>query len=349
MRAKPCRSLLINKWIDKERLGTIFEIIPKRGKCTLQALFIMSKLYGKILIDGQLIEAQKKNELVIFAGAGVSYGPPANVPSLDKVAQDFLETHVSKWMPVLDKQGKLIDLIDRLNEIDRLKPKLFRPFIKSAYSSHVKPCKLHNYLVRLFKVNQHLRIITTNYDTLFEKAATDLRGFEPLIFNYPDLAKTVSATVPSTSSSANVHPDASPGTISNVNGIFHIHGSCSSNSQDLVLTRDDFQKAYLKPNSSAATFLKLIPDHFYLLFLGLSGNDPIVLDFISANCNKIRTFAICPVYQAEAWDNLDINTIPYPIENAPNKHTSLSLSIKEWASDSQEVVTTSAQLASGEE
>ncbi len=45
-------------------------------------------LIGEIEFPESLIEAQKRGTLVVFAGAGVSMGPPANLPSFENLADE---------------------------------------------------------------------------------------------------------------------------------------------------------------------------------------------------------------------------------------------------------------------
>lgn len=54
-----------------------------------------------------LVAAQREGRLVIFAGAGVSMGPPANLPSLKDLAVQIAggaldrRRQPSPWMPIL--------------------------------------------------------------------------------------------------------------------------------------------------------------------------------------------------------------------------------------------------------
>jgi hypothetical protein len=48
----------------------------------------MPKL-GPIWIDDRILDAIRDDRLVVFAGAGVSMGPPANLPDFVKLAKDI--------------------------------------------------------------------------------------------------------------------------------------------------------------------------------------------------------------------------------------------------------------------
>jgi hypothetical protein len=44
---------------------------------------------GNIIFPDPVLQAQEEGNLVIFAGAGVSMGPPANYPNFKKLAQEI--------------------------------------------------------------------------------------------------------------------------------------------------------------------------------------------------------------------------------------------------------------------
>jgi len=46
-------------------------------------------LFGSVEIPEALLEALQNNKLVVFAGAGVSMGEPANYPDFSKLAKDI--------------------------------------------------------------------------------------------------------------------------------------------------------------------------------------------------------------------------------------------------------------------
>lgn len=305
--------------------------------------------FGETDIPDQILLAQQKNNLVIFAGAGVSYCSPANAPPLDKVTKDFLETHVTTFRPVLDSQGKIQNLIETLQDVERLRKSLCRQYFQRVYSKLKKPSELHHHLVRLFCEDQFLRIITTNYDSLFTIEVNKSRKSSTQIYNYPNLTSQVIEIVSGSSSFSANEPEATPDIDSEVNGIFHLHGSSLSEPENLVLTRKDFGRAYLREDSAAATFLRQLPKHFHLVLVGFSGNDPIVKDFIAANCNKNNTFAICPEDHAEGWESMEITPLYYPVGSDENKHLNLTIAIEEWANETRKQESANPNRASARE
>lgn len=50
-------------------------------------------LIGQIDFPQQVISAQKNNELVVFAGAGISMPTPSNLPDFERLAKDTLITN----------------------------------------------------------------------------------------------------------------------------------------------------------------------------------------------------------------------------------------------------------------
>lgn len=44
---------------------------------------------GPLSVDNRILDAIRDDRLVVFAGAGVSMGPPANLPDFDKLASEI--------------------------------------------------------------------------------------------------------------------------------------------------------------------------------------------------------------------------------------------------------------------
>ena len=85
-----------------------------------------------------------------------------------------------------------------------------------------KPTDLHRDLLRLYqKDDEPVRVVTTNFDLLFEEAAQDIVGTVPEVFRAPALPLG-----------------------QDFNGIVHIHGDLE-HPQGMVLTNKDFGRAYL--------------------------------------------------------------------------------------------------------
>ncbi len=153
-----------------------------------------------------------------------------------------------------------------------------------------EPTSLHRDLLRLSSVGA-TRIVTTNFDLLFEKAATSLYGIVPEVYRAPALPLGRS-----------------------FQGIVHVHGSVDRIS-DIVLTDVDFGRAYLT-EGWARRFLADLFRHCVVLFVGYSHNDAIVSYLARALPEEEvgRRFAITPDHDDPLrWRALGVEPIIYPL------------------------------------
>jgi hypothetical protein len=121
-----------------------------------------------------VIDAQKRGELVLFGGAGVSIDPPSNYPNFLDLATEL----GGMAYPIRDHE--LTDrYLGRLAEHgipvhNRVKNRLSNP--------HSCPNHLHEAIVRLFGSTSAIRIVTTNFDDHFRGAALTVFGDAPEIY-----------------------------------------------------------------------------------------------------------------------------------------------------------------------
>ena len=198
-----------------------------------------------------LLNALRDRRLVVFAGAGVSMGPPAGLPSFRKLAERVAEgTNQSIEKSKTDDQF-LGRLKDRGVQVHQLAAGILQQV-------PVEPNVLHRNLLRLFEKTGPVRIVTTNFDCLFEQAAEagDLFQTRPKVF------KVFEA------------PALPPG--SRFQGIVHLHGSVNE-PEEMVLTDRDFGRAYLTEEDGwARRFLVSLFAHHTVLFVGYSHSDTIM-------------------------------------------------------------------------
>ncbi|MFB3789024.1 MAG: SIR2 family protein [bacterium] len=191
-----------------------------------------------------LLDALRDNRLVIFAGSGVSMGEPANLPDFRglaiRIAEGTGET-IQENEPVDRFLGRLKF---KNVEVHSLAAKVL------SYEG-LEPTDLHRQILRLFVDLANVRIVTTNYDRLFEKAFIDIFSTAAEVFTKPILP---------------------PG--DNFKGIVHLHGAITT-PHEMVLTDEDFGRAYLT-DGGASRFLVSLFQHFTVLFVGYSHNDTIV-------------------------------------------------------------------------
>ena len=248
-----------------------------------------------------LLDALRDGRVVVFAGAGVSMGEPANLPDfstlVDKVAQG---TGMSRRDGEQEDQflGRLKQ--NGVNVHGRVRDVLC--------SYDPKPNGLHRDLLRLFLTPQSVRLVTTNFDNLFEQAADEILDTIPRTFTAPALPRG-----------------------KNFSGIVHVHGSLDS-PDEMVLTDSDFGVAYLTERW-AGQFLVDLFQSFPILFVGYSHNDTVVSYLARALPSEVVSprFALTDNASTEQWSLLGITPIIYAKRPDPNSHGALYERIRELA------------------
>lgn len=200
---------------------------------------------GAIDFDDRVLDALRDEQLVVFAGAGVSMGSPSNLPGFWKLACDIAQgTGLSPSEPLDRFLGQLHD---RGVAIHERAAQLLSP----AGSA---PNALHRDLLRLFRTVDRIRLVTTNFDLHFEAAAKDLFGTGPDVYRAPALPLGY-----------------------DFSGIVHVHGALPR-ARDLVLTDADFGRAYLT-EGWARRFLVDVFRRYTVLFVGYS-HDDVVMNYL---------------------------------------------------------------------
>jgi len=117
---------------------------------------------GKIDFPETLLKSLENNELVVFAGAGVSMGPPSNLPNFNGLAQDIGKSVGHEF----NEKKEAADLfLGRLEDqgID------VKEFAKKELNKAMSFNPLHSAIISLYDKSQNLRIVTTNFDDLLNK------------------------------------------------------------------------------------------------------------------------------------------------------------------------------------
>ncbi len=159
-----------------------------------------------------LVAAQRQGRLVIFAGAGVSMGPPANLPSFEDLAVQIAGG-------ALDRRPTepLDAYLGRVEQHGINVQARARQFIDVETST---PRPLHHALISLFRDESAVRVVTTNFDRHF---TTALRGRYPHVDIFaPALPLGRDWT-----------------------GLTYLHGAVERERSHLVVTDRDFGQAYL--------------------------------------------------------------------------------------------------------
>ena len=232
-----------------------------------------------------LLNALRDGKLVVFAGAGVSMGEPACLPSFEVLAN-----RVAKGTGKTLQDGEPIDHFlgrlqhDGVNVHVRAARELSLPGLKAT--------ELHKSLLQLYSKAEQVRVVTTNFDLLFEQAAEGVfNNCQPDVFRAPALPLG-----------------------RQFNGIVHIHGAVSY-SDEMVITDKDFGRAYVT-EGWAQRFLVDLFRSFAVLFVGYSHEDTI-MNYLARALPVNEThqrFALIgeKIDNAEHWDVLGIKSISYP-------------------------------------
>ena len=261
-----------------------------------------SMKFGKVDFPKPLLDALRDNKLVVFAGAGVSMGEPACFPNFESLTKIVAKGTGEAKTQSENLEQFLGRLADRGVKVHHLaKTELSR--------EGAKPAPLHRDLLGLYRKDQSIRLVTTNFDLLFEQAAESIYDTTPEVFHAPQLPFG-----------------------DQLNGIIHIHGSISYPDQ-MVLTDSDFGRAYLR-EASVTRFLFDLYDRYTFLFVGYSHSDTVMNYLVRALPPQSAGF---PRYALEReaaddqrWKRLGIEKIPYP-ENHENDHSELEAAICELA------------------
>ena len=250
----------------------------------------------------QLLNAQHERSLVVFAGAGVSMGPPSNYPSFNGLVEEVAIWAGKKWQEGDEPPERFLGRL--VHEGKNVHEQVFR-LLSDPDSKHKS---LHENLLKLFVSHEQVRIVTTNFDSHFESAAESAFGRGPEIFRAPALPLG-----------------------SDFTGIVYLHGSVLGDPRRLVLTDQDFGRSYLT-EGWATRFLQAMFSQYTVLFVGYSHAD-MVMHYLSRGLPPGSTKPRFALVRADEgildWRYRGIEPLPYSFKGE-NDHSQLSLAIAAW-------------------
>jgi hypothetical protein len=162
--------------------------------------------------------------------------------------------------------------------------------------------------------DRKIRLVTTNFDLLFETANPRLSVWEPP--NLPDPTRQTEFA-----------------------GIVHLHGRVDSSYQgalgdSFILSSAEFGRAYLS-DGWATQFIRAVTDNYLVVFLGYTADDPPVQYLLEAlyrtSANQTRLFAFQSGTESEAesrWRHKGVHAIAYDGNDA---HRALWNTLEAWA------------------
>ena len=173
-------------------------------------------------------------------------GPPANLPDFRRLAEEMaIGTGLSIGSGETEDRF-LGRLEDRGTDVHQRAANILQ-------RGAPEPTDLHQNLVRFFGTPDETRIVTTNFEDLFEQAALVQFNSRTREFQAP--------TLPLGNRFA---------------GMVHLHGSVNE-PKEMVLTHRDFGRAYLTESDGwARRFLIGLFANYTVLFVGYSHNDTIM-------------------------------------------------------------------------
>jgi len=248
---------------------------------------------------------------VVFAGAGVSFPPPSNIPLFNGLA-----SQISGGLTV------------RKGWEDRFLGKLVRDgtdvhaaATRLVFHKHTSPTQLHFEILRIFNASEKVRIVTTNFDDHFSAAARKVFGrTTPIEYYAPALPLG-----------------------DQFSGLVYLHGSARVNPRSLVLTDKDFGAAYLT-RGWARDFLVPLFSKYSVLFIGYSHSD-VTTSYLARGLNqaeiKPRWTMVSSEIKPEGrenWEHLEIGITEYPVDqaNIENPHQPLTDFFCQWALHTKE-------------
>lgn len=261
-------------------------------------------------IPDELVQAHRDGRLVLFVGAGASRDAPANLPDFRGLTRDVLraaEAHdLLKRLPEDGGQAPfepLDTLLGRLAERDVDVKRLVAEHLNRPDS---QPNDLHLAIVSLARAGQPVRLVTTNYD-LHLSTALRAEGIEVEEYRAPALPMG-----------------------DDFQGVVYLHGSLAQDPRHLVVTDEDFGRAYLR-DAWAARFLERMYSTYVVLFVGYSHGD-VVMRYLARSLTRADgRYAFTERPARSDWRSLGIVPIGYQLANG--SHRQLPEAIAGWATE----------------
>ena len=275
-------------------------------------------------IPAELLNAVSKGDAIFLCGAGVS--KRAGLPLFDDLTAQIYDAIGEKRADVAAER-RAFDRAEYDRALRSLEKRTLLPKapsrVRSAVSELLQPKQGvelldHLALVQLSRdAEGRPKLLTTNFDTLFERAARDA-GFDAL---------------PSHAGKAIPRPGGP-----NDHGILHLHGPLADASlelleTDLVLTSADFGDAYLR-DGWASQYVEDRMRLNKLVLVGYAAEDPamrLLLETLDADRDRFRDLKDIYAMEKRAEDSASIWEAKgiKPIEF--QSYNDLYETLREWA------------------
>lgn len=275
-------------------------------------------------IPDRLINDRNRGSVVFFCGAGVSM--PV-LPSFYGLAQ--------KVVGALRADPTRVDAAPSL---DQLFGDLYREYgsvaIEEALYRFLRPPRQavldqHRILLALSRGSDgQPQLVSTNFDTLFERAEPGLRRYEP-----PALP-------------ALVHGQP-------IDGIVYLHGRLTKPRErapaPYIISRASFGRAYLA-EGWAAQFVRELRERYTVVLVGYRAEDPPVqyllegLDARTGAGDRPPLYAFVEGEPSQAWRDRGVTPIAY--DRLDEAHSGLWRTLEAWAEASRDAAAWQSRLVS---
>lgn len=234
------------------------------------------------VVPDELVQALEEDRVVIFCGAGISMG--AGLPDYEGLVRHCYED-LGEALP----QNRSSEWLWPDRMLGSLEGKFgatqVRRAVHECLSAAPKSLDMHTAILRLAKLRGEtgIRLVTTNFDTLFEQAAKPELKFAKDLHSGPVLP------IPRNDKAVTWR------------SVVYLHGRLGEldANDHLVLTSADFGRSYLT-DAWAARFVARLFSDFTVLFIGYSLNDPVLRymtdAFAAENSSSRGSFKHSPAY-----------------------------------------------------
>ncbi|MCE2644567.1 MAG: SIR2 family protein [Burkholderiaceae bacterium] len=272
-------------------------------------------------IPDALLQAHEDGRVVFFCGAGISY--PAGLPGFEGLVRGVMQRTGEPPDATEDdllrqeQFDRALGLYEHRVQGGRSAVRRWLPDVLTPDLTRPRALTAHVALLALARNRRGgIKLVTTNFDRLFEVAAD--RHRLPSFTVYPD-----------------------PPARARWEGLVHLHGRMPADpSRDdldrLVLSDGDFGQAYLTHGWAARFVAGLFRDHV-LCFVGYSISDPVLRYMTAAHAldGEAQLYAFAPVEASDAesaeraWRTKHVTPIAY---STAHGHRALHRTLQVWAS-----------------
>ncbi|CAI8816475.1 anti-phage defense-associated sirtuin Dsr1 [Methylococcus capsulatus] len=272
-------------------------------------------------IPDALLQAHEDGRVVFFCGAGISY--PAGLPGFEGLVRGVMQRNGEPPDATEDdllrheQFDRALGLYEHRLQGGRSAVRRWLPDVLTPDLTRPRALTTHVALLALARNRRGgIKLVTTNFDRLFEVAADRQRL--PSFTVYPD-----------------------PPARARWEGLVHLHGRMPADpSRDdldrLVLSDGDFGQAYLT-HGWAARFVAGLFRDYALCFVGYSISDPVLRYMTAAQAldGEAQLYAFAPVDASNAesaeraWRTKHVTPITY---STAHGHRALHRTLQVWAS-----------------